>query len=231
MLTCGAQAQQAFIKLKNGQTQACVITGVTASGVGVQINGQSVTWPLALIDSVQMPAPPELAKAVTAIQAKDLPGASGLLSGVVTKYRGLPTDWAQQATGLVGAVALEVGNTIKAEMAFNDLKQLYPTTGALEAEVGFAGIAAKKKNFNEAREKIFPIIEAALKEKNIPIDKRYAYSRAFYISGVVKEFDDKKSEALEDYLLTTTVFYHDPTAVNAAQDRVDVLRKEKVTAP
>ena len=41
------------------------------------------------------------------------------------------------------------------------------------------------------------------------------------------------SEALEDYLRTVTLFYHDPAAVSVAQERADALRKDhkEVTVP
>jgi hypothetical protein len=38
--------------------------------------------------------------------------------------------------------------------------------------------------------------------------------------------------ALEDYLRTVTLFYHDPSAVAAAQTRADAIRREqKVAVP
>ncbi len=228
--TAFAQGQAAVLKLKTGTTQQGVITGVTASGVGIQLTaGGSISIPLAQIESVSMAAPPEYNAAMQAVGAKDLPKASALVGSLVAKYKGLPADWAQQATALAGFLALQSGDVIKAEIVFGDFKRLYPN--APEGKVGAAAIAATKKDFATAKGLIAPIVEEALKVKDVPLASRFAYSRAFYLSGLVKESEKDQSGALEDYLRTTTIFYHDPSAVASAQERADVLRKNKVTVP
>jgi hypothetical protein len=226
-----AQApQQAAIKLKNGTTQQGVINQVSASGVSLQLSpNQSVTYALNLIDSVQMAPPPEYNLALQAIGQRDLPKASALVSTIVSKYKGLPTEWAQHATALVGDLALQDGNLTKAAAGYEEFKKFYPS--ATQSEIGLAAIAASKKDFATARQKITPIIEEALKVKDVPLSQRYAYSRAFYVSGQVKESEGNLAGALEDYLRTVTIFYHDAAAVAAAQERADALRKQKIAVP
>lgn len=235
LLASGAQAQQASLKMKASPDKPVsgVITGVSPSGVAIQIEGgQTVTYPLSMISNVQMAPPAEYNQALQAMQNKETAGkASEMLAAVVARYKGLPTDWAQQASAMIGDLALQANNTVRAEMAYTEFRKLYPGVSSLQYDVGMANIAALKKNFNEAREKVGPAIEAALKDKNVSLVNRFAYSRAFYVSGLIKESEDKKSEALEDYLLTFTVFYHDPSAVASAKERIDALRKEKVTVP
>ena len=224
------QGQPANVKLKTGGVQQGVITGVTASGVGINLTaGGSVTIPLAQIESVGMAAPLDFNNGVQAVAAKDLPRAAASIGAVVAKYKGLPTDWAQQATALAGFIALQSNDMARAELAFRDFKTFYPN--APEGKVGAAAIAASKKDFGSAKDLIGPIIEDALKQKDIPLANRFAFSRAFYISGQVKESENDRSGALEDYLRTTTIFYHDPSAVASAQERADALRKSKVTVP
>jgi hypothetical protein len=227
-----AQAPQAVVKLKTGTTQQGVITQVTPSGVAMQMSGgQSATLPLNLIESVQMAAPAEYGQALQAIQQKDLAKAASLVGALANKFKGLPTDWAQQATALVGDLAVQSGDLSKAESAYTEFRKLYPGGGSTQAEVGMAAIAASKKDFASAKEKIAPIVAAALKEQNAPVANRFAYSRAFFVSGQVKESEGNKPGALEDYLRTVTIFYHDAAAVSAAQERADALRKEKITVP
>ncbi len=225
-----AQVPQAMVKLKTGAVQQGIITSVSASGIALQLGGgQSATFAMNIVDSVQMAAPTEYNQALQAIAQKDSPKAGLLMQAVAIKYKGLPTAWAEQATAQTGYLALQTGNVAKAELAFNDFKAAYPTSN--QADIGLAAVAASKKDFATAREKIAPVIEAALKEKSVPPASRYAYSRAFLVSGQVKEADGNKSGALEDYLRTITIFFHDPTAVASAQERADALRKEKVTVP
>ena len=90
---------------------------------------------------------------------------------------------------------------------------------------------SSKKDFATAKQKITPIIDEALKVKDVPLTQRYAYSRAFYVSGQVKESEGNLAGSLEDYLRTLTIFYHDPAAVAAAQERADALRKQKIAVP
>jgi tetratricopeptide (TPR) repeat protein len=226
-----AQApQQAVVKLKTGATQQGVINQVSASGVSLQLSpNQSVTFALNLIDSVQMQPPPEYNVALQEINKRDLTKAASLVNAVVSKYKGLPTEWAQHATALVGDLALQAGDLKKATAAYEEFKKFYPS--AKQSEIGLAAIAASKKDFATAKEKITPIIEEALKVKDVPITQRYAYSRAFYVSAQVKESEGNLAGALEDYLRTVTIFYHDAAAVAAAQERADALRKQKIAVP
>src|SRR4030095_6384576 len=148
-----AQApQQAVIKLKNGTTQQGVINQVSASGVSIQLSpNQSVTYALNLIDSVHMLPPPEDHLALQGIGQRELPIASSLVNAIVSKYKGLPTDWAQHSTALVGDLALQEGNLTRAAAAYEELKKFYPS--ATQSEIGLAAIAASKKDFAPAKQK------------------------------------------------------------------------------
>ena len=224
------QTPAASIKQKTGTVQQGVITGVSASGVAVQLTaGGSISIPIAQIESISMVPPPEYNLALQAIAAKDIPKAAGLIRGLITKYKGLPADWAQQAAALAGFLALQSGDMAGADAAFSEFKKSYPT--APEGRIGSAAIAASKKDFATAKSLIAPIVEDALKQKDVPVTNRFAYSRAMYISGLVKESEKDLPGALEDYLRTTTIFYHDTAAVASAQERADALRKNKIAVP
>ena len=224
------QTPAASIKQKSGAVEHGVITGVTASGVGVQLTAdRSISIPLAQIESISMVPPPEYNSALQAVAVKDIPKALGIIRGLIAKYKGLPADWAQQAAALAGFLALQSGDMAGAEAAFSDFKKSYPN--APEGKVGSAAIAASKKQFGVAKDLIAPIVGEALKQKDVPVANRFAYSRAMYISGLVKESEKDLPGALEDYLRTTTIFYHDTAAVTAAQERADALRKNNIAVP
>ena len=221
------------LKLKNSPTAlAGVIVGVSGSGVQFQTPAGTVTYPLNAVEAVQMPQPPEFALAKQAFENKDFAKALTLAKGVADKYKGLPIEWAQSATGLVGDLYIATNDLTKAEVAYNEFEKLYQGAGGLQAAVGRGRIAAAQKDFVKARELVQPITEQALKEKNVPRANAIAYSGAFYVLGQVKEADKDFPGALEDYLRTVTVFWNDSTAVAAAQERADALRKEKkITVP
>ncbi len=225
-----AQGQAAVVKTKTAAPQQGLVTGVSASGVAIQLAaGGSITIPFAQIEYVQMAPPPEYGLAQQAIAQRDVPKAAALIGSVVSKYKGLPTDWAQQATALAGFLALQNGDMAKAKTAFDDFTRFYPA--AIEGKIGTAAIAASKKDFATAKDLIAPIVGEALKQKDVPVASRFAYSRALFIAGQVKESENDLPGALEDYLRTTTIFYHDAAAVAAAQERADALRKNKVAVP
>jgi tetratricopeptide (TPR) repeat protein len=179
-----------------------------------------------------MPPPPELAQAQSAFAAKDYKRALALATQVADKFKGMPTDWAQLATGMTGDIHVAMNDLAKAEAAYKEFQRLYPGGGSVQADVGIARIAASKKDFATARQKLEPIAAQALKEKIVPRNNAFAFSQAFLVLGQVKEAEGNATGALEDYLRTVTIFHHDPAAVSAAQERAAALRKEqKVAVP
>src|SRR5437868_10565306 len=208
------------LKLK-GSPAALPGTILSVSGNGVQFQTQAgtLTYPLANVESVQMPQPQEVGQAQVALDAGDFPKALSLSKAVADKYKGLPTEWAQLSLGLTANLYIATGDIPKAESTLTEFETLYKGTAGLQADVGRARIAVAKKDYLTARDKAGPITEQALKEKNVPYANRIAFSGAFYVMGQVKESEKDYPGALEDYLRTITIFYHDPSAKNGAQER------------
>ena len=225
----GAAGAQAAFKVRGSAAgvQQGVVLGASAAGVQIRIGAQTITLPPAMFESFQMAAPPEYAPGVQAYVAGELPKALGAIRSVTDRYKGLPTDWAQYATGLLGDIYVATADYPKAEAAYADFKKLYAAAagGAVStSEVGLARIAVAKKDLATAKAKLDPITTEALAEKSIAPAKAMAYSQAFLVSGQLKEQEGNLQGALEDYLRTVTIFYHDRTAVTAAQQKADALR-------
>jgi tetratricopeptide (TPR) repeat protein len=211
----------------DNRRQEVKVVGVSGTNLQVQVGAGTLGIPLASIKEVQMAPPPELAQAQHAFSTKDYRRALTLAGGIVEKYRGIPADWAQLATAMVGDIYVAMNELPKAEAAYKEFQRLYPGAGSLQADVGIARIAASKKDYATAKQKLEPIAAQALKEKNVPRTNALAYSQTFFILGQVKEAEGNAVAALEDYLRTVTIFHHDPAAVTAAQERADALRKER----
>jgi hypothetical protein len=226
LLLCGGAFGQATVKMRTGATQTGTILGVTSAGVEIQFGNNKAALPLNLIAEVQMPAPPELAAAQKAYGARDYPAALAALRKVTDKFKGLPTDWAQLATSMLGDIQVAMNDLPKAEAAYKDFQRLYPGGGSMQAEVGIARVAASRKEYAAAKQKLQPIADTALKEKYVPRNNAFAYSQAFLVLGQIKEAEGDAAGALEDYLRTVTLFYHDPASVAAAQSRADAIRAE-----
>lgn len=221
----------------SAQVQQGNVLGADAKGVKIQVGAQTITLPPSAFDAFDMAPPPEYRQGYDAFTAREYATALVKIKSVADRYKGLPTAWAQYATNLLGDIYLAMDDLGGAETAYNDAKRLYSAPGGASAiaEVGPALIAVKKKDYATAKAKIEPIVEEALKEKTVPPAKAMAYSKAFLVSAQVKEAEGNLPGALEDYLRTVTVFYHDPAAVIVAQEQADALRaRDKdhpITAP
>ena len=221
------QGQSETITTKDGKTSPVKIIGVLGSSVQVQVGAGSVGVPISSIAQMTMPAPPESVNASTAFAAKDFPKALAATKTVLEKYKGLPVDWAQHAASMLGDIYVAMNDFARAETAYRDFQKIYPGAGSAQAEIGLARIAASKKDYATARQKLEPVLTQALKLKDIPPALGPAYSQAFLISGQIKEAAGDAPGALEDYLRTVTIFHHDRLAVTAAQERADALRKKQ----
>jgi len=226
-LVPAAQAQDVIIT-DTGESRTVKVIGVSSSGQTLDfsvLNGQGqLGLSLSRVKEVRMAPPPEYNQAIAAYQAKDFAKSLGYVKAVVAKFRGMPSPWAQQMVAMLGDLYIAINDIPKAEAAYADFKHLYPSGGSLQSEVGLSRLAVARQDFETARQKIEPITEAALKEKNVTPANAIAYSQAFLVSGEVKEAAGNLPGALEDYLRTVTLFYHDRIAVSTAQERADALR-------
>jgi tetratricopeptide (TPR) repeat protein len=228
-----ADAQAVRFKIRGGALQEGTFLGTDATGVKLKVAGRDLSLPPAMFESFEMPAPDDYAVGARAFVNRDYPTALAKIKSVVDKFKGLPTVWAQYATGLLGDIYLALDDLPKAEAAFNDAKRLYPSAGggSAVAEIGPARILIKQRKFGEAKAKIDPITSEALQQKAVPPAKQMAYSQAFVASGQIKEAEENFSGALEDYLRTITIFYHDPAAVALAQEHAETLRARSKDHP
>lgn len=218
-------AQEKIVK-SDGSTQDVKVVNVTGGNVQVQVGNGVIGIPIATISQVIMAPPVEFTQAMAAYESKDFAKAAASAKIVVDKYKGLPVDWARQATAVLGDIYVEQNDLQKAETAYLDFLKAYPGKGSLQTDVGLARIAFSKKDYSAAKQKLIPIKEQALKLKNVPSDIGAAYSNAFYLLGQIEEAEGDFSNALQDYLRTVTLFYQDRIAVNSAQQKADVLRKD-----
>jgi len=185
------------------------------------------------VQTLTMPAPPEWTAAQQALAANDKAKAAQLATAVTTKFKGLPTEWARAALVMTAGAAIDANDVPKAESLIREMETAYPGAGGLLASVLKARLAVMKKDYLSAKDALVSVTEAALKEKNAPRENAFAYSQAFFVMGQIAEADNKPQDALENYLRTVTIFFHDPSARAAAQERADALRaknKDKKTS-
>lgn len=232
MLGAGSLAvAQDVLVLKTGLRREGEIVGVSDGKVTLKVGPVQSAIPLDQVDSAIKQAPPELAKAQATKAAGNAAGALIEVRPVVEKFSGLPVPWVGQAYALLGDSLLELNQVAEAERIFGRFTELYPEAGDLSA-VSIARLDVAKDDFAAAKSKLEPIVEEAATVKSAESAKSATYGRAFLLMGQVRESEGDLPRALEDYLMTVTVFYADAAAVADAQARADALTIQKnVIAP
>jgi len=228
----GAHGQDRLVTRTN-QVQQGKIVGVSNGTVQIQIGAGTIGIPLASVHSVAMEAPAEFATGKAAYEAGDSAKALASIKTVAEKFRGLPTPWAQEAAGLLGDIYVALNKLPEAEAAYVAFQKAYGGAGgSIQTDVGLARIAFSKKEYAKAKEKLEPITAKALEEKNPAPAAAASYSQAFFTLGQIQEAEQDYVSALENYLRTVTLFYHDKVAVAGAKERADALRKtHQVSVP
>jgi tetratricopeptide (TPR) repeat protein len=224
-----AGAQDVVVQ-KDGQRREGQITGVKANILRLKVGPAETGIPMANVASVVMAAPKAFNETLVAWQASNTEKTLSLLTPLVTTYNGLPTQWAERASALLGEAYLAAGKIDLAETAFGDFQKFYPTA-ASTADVGLARLAIEKKDFTSARAKLVPIVEAA-KATQLPATGEGAvYGQALFLLGQVQEASAENSEALESYLLAVSLFHEDEAVTKKAAERAQILAEKNVIVP
>ncbi len=208
-----------------------LIVAVRGTKVAVKDARGEISYDLAQIQEVRKAAPPDIAQGRAAIDEGKLDKALTIFKGVADRYKGLPTAWASEATGILGNIYVNLGKFPEAEAAFNDFQKAYPGAGSNVASVGKARIAAERGNFAEAKAVAEPIVADALTKKTVTREESQLYGQAYYVLGKVAEGEGKFPEAMENYCRTVAIFYQERAVVSEAEKRIDALRKKGITTP
>ena len=217
---------QDFIVQKDGQRREGEILGVINGKLKIKVGPAETSIAMDQIASVTKDPPKGYEDAIKAWQEGNANQTLSFLKPVVEAFRGLPTEWAERAAAMLGDVYLSLGQLPGAESAFAEFTKSYPNATSL-SDIGLARLAVSKKDFATAKARLLPIVSEADKVMAAPAGKSAAYGQAFYLMGMVHESEGAYPEALRDYLSAVTLFHDDRAVVAKAQDRADVLVKEK----
>lgn len=206
------------------------IIGIKGDAIRIQIGPAETSIPMTNVASVTMAPPKEYTDALALWQKGDPTKTLAVLGPLVEKFNGLPTKWAERASGLLGEVYLASGDLAKAEAAFAAFQKFYPAAG-IGADVAIASLAIAKKDYTAARVKLVPIVEMAKAEKFPTSTNSAIYGQALYLLGQVQESSAENAEALENYLLVVTLFHEDEAVAAKAAERANALKEKKFLVP
>jgi len=229
-LPCLAALGQDVVVQKDGQRLDRQITGIKDNVLRVKVGQAETGIPMASIASVSMAPPKAYVETLAAWQSGDAKKTLSLLAPLVANFNGLPTEWAERSSALLGEAFLATGEVAKAETAFGDFQKFYPDA-ASTADVGRAQLAIEKKEFSAAREKLLPIVEKAKAAKLAGPGECAVFGRALFLLGLIHEASAENSEAMENYLLVTTLFHEDKAVAQKAREHAAVLAEKNVIVP
>ncbi len=215
---------------KDNHVQEGRVTGMSGNSVMVNLTTASgapgqIGFDLGLLSRVEVAPPANFPVGNAAYAAGDWNKALAIFKPITEQFRGLPTEWMRQAFAVLGDIYVEKNDLVRAEVAYNDFRQLYPGGNSLRFNLGQARIAMSRANDAAARQQLDPIVNAALQNPaGVSRAEGSAYGQAFYLLGQLQEKAGKPAAALEDYLRTVTLYYEDSATATRAQQRADALR-------
>ena len=226
LATAFALPAQDVVVQKDQQRREGEILGVADGKLRIKIGPAETSLPMDQVASVVKAPPKAYDDALKMWQDGNANKALGLLRPIVETFRGLPTDWAERASALLGDVYLSLGEVAEAETAFAEFTKAYPNAKSL-SDIGLARLAVARKDFASAKSKLTPVVAEAESVIPTPAGKRATFGQAFYLMGIIHENEGAYPEALRDYLSAVTLFPDDKAVVAKAQERADFLIKEK----
>jgi len=224
-LTTLSHAQDQIV-LENGNQQSGTIVGIRNENLLFKSGPVETTIPLSSIKSVTK-APPSAYEASLAAWAEgNAQAALDQLRPLVTNFEGLPTQWAQRATALLGEIQLSQGQIDQAEKTLESFQESYPDATQLAA-ASLARVAVEKGDLEKARENVAPLIEKSTETLYIePVDAP-SFAQAHYVMGRVLESEGNHPEALENYITAYAIYHHDPSIARLAAERAKNLEADK----
>ena len=217
---------QDVVVQKDKQRREGEILGVAHGKLKIRIGPAETSLPMDQVASVVKTPPKAYDEALKAWQEGNAKKALGLLTPIVETFRGLPTDWAERASALLGDAYLSIDQVAAAEAAFAEFTKAYPSAKSL-SDIGLARLAVARKDFAGAKSTLTPIVAEAESVIPTPAGKRATFGQALYLMGIIHENEGAYPEALRDYLSAVTLFPDDKAVVAKAQERADFLIKEK----
>jgi len=217
---------QDVVVQKDNQRREGEIVGVADGNLRLKIGPAETALPLEQVASIIKSAPKEYGEAMKAWRDGNANKTLSLLKPLVEKFRGLPTDWAERASALLGDVYLSLDKHSAAEEAFAEFTKTYPEATSL-SEIGLARLAIFRKDFADAKSRLAPMVTEAEGVIVADAKKSATYGEAFYLMGIVRENEGAYPEALRDYLRAVTLFHDDKAIVAKAQERAEFLMQEK----
>jgi predicted Zn-dependent protease len=223
-------AQEDVVVLVTGDAIQGEVVRVADGNISIQMGaaGQRVTAtrPLSQIRSVTKDPPAAFDQAIAEWQKGDAASAKQKITPLVETFLGLPTTWARRAALLLADAQIETGDVAGATQSLQAFEAAYPDSSDMAA-LTKAKIAIAGQNFAEAKNLLAPIVAKGEQTRLADSAESVTFGQAFYLMGQIREAEGAHSEALQDYLRTSTLFFEDSVVASRAEERANFLVTEK----
>jgi tetratricopeptide (TPR) repeat protein len=226
LATAFALPAQDVVVQKDGQRREGEILGVADGKLRIKVGPAETSIQMDQVASVSKAPPKTYEEALRVWQDGNANKTLSILKPLVDTFRGLPTEWTERASALLGDVYLSLDQFPAAEAAFAEFTKSYPNATSL-SDIGLARLAVSKKDFAGAKTRLAPIVAEAEKAVAAGGGRGATYGQAFFLMGIVHENEGAYPLALRDYLSAVTLFYDDEAVVAKARERAELLVKEK----
>lgn len=224
----GVHAAQDKITLNTGQViEGTVETFDRANQrVFVQETRGRVPYLLANIQSIQLGPRRELGQARKALEEENPSRAIELLEPLVNNLLGLNDPIVAEAAGVLAESYMRAGQRAKANEVFANIENLYPDSiyrlqgQLIRARSEFAGGAL------DAALKTLEAVEKAVKPQAAPdAATMQIMGDLLMMRAEIREKQNRKADALSDYLKVVAIFHQPPTRSKQAAEAAARLRQ------
>ena len=142
----GIAPAQDLVVQKDRQRREGEILGVADGKLKIKIGPAETSLPLEQVASVVKAPPKAYDDAMNAWQDGNANKTLSLLKPIVDTFRGLPTDWAERSSALLGDVYLSLDQLPAAESAFAEFAKAYPESKS-RSDISLARLAVSQEGF------------------------------------------------------------------------------------
>lgn len=222
-----------FVKFKNGTLREGSISGSSKGNIQIQTSLEKggkieASFPITDISLLSMSPPPSWTDAKKRFSSSDLTSALPALTEIYNRFQPLPTDWIDIAAfDLIDLLLSTKKNSDAETLLANYRSKLSPqktTIDLLAARLAFA-----KNQPDEAKKLLFPILDSAKLAPPSTLLQLAQTGQALYLMGQILETENQPSQALESYLLASSIYASDSLTSSRALTLASSLQKEKQT--
>lgn len=197
-----------------------IVEKVDDTGVTLKFSdgSGSTTIQRANIERVEITPPEEAFKAAQkAWDGGKMAEVASILAPIYTRYRGLPQNWIETISVRLGQAYVAEKDWIKAGALFDSFVKFHPNSESLDViRSGQAQALYGQNKLAEAAVILEQLVADREKDVLLSEEQSRALGRACVILGRCHAGAKKNQEALEAFLKTVVLYYHDSGAVAEA---------------